>query len=62
MINLIYIYLFSTVNISTIFSLYDNSIETACDLINLFITCSPKIPPHIKNDGLGSFRRIGNDS
>ena len=25
---------------------------------NAFITCSPKIPPHIKNDGLMSFRRI----
>ena len=26
------------------------------------ITCSPKIPPHIENDGLGSFRRIWNNS
>ena len=25
-------------------------------------TCSPKIPPHIKNDGLGSFRRIWSNS
>ena len=25
-------------------------------------TCSPKIPPQIKNDDLGSFRRIWNNS